>query len=517
MASVLLVDDEKNIRNGLHAIISRSGTTFTDIDECANGCRALEMLSQKQYDLLITDLLMPQMDGIELLSRINGSNAMPYTVILSAHDDFKYAQNAIKYGVKAYLLKPIDRNELKNILLKAQAELAEKQTGSDAIAPNPVTEFLENQLSLILFNENLTIEEIDKILNVCGLDIRNEEYVMAVVNFSESYDNACKRDENFTMNVYIKGLLSDLHVKGYSFLDTKGNIVVILHRDARLQDLSDTIEKMYGKRCTAGTAGVLSKDPSEIQSAYLKAEYALRYRILDPDKKIIHYSDISFEGSEPVLPVRLLKNLAGMLDTERKEDLSRLVHKIFDEGTLKANHLDYLDKVTTAFRDEIIHYLSEHIPHKTDYIRRQETEFKESYEFRDIQEYIIYVVNYVMHINEELLTIKSTFSAKNEIELALKYINEHYAKDLTMAEVANRISLNYSYFSLLFKGRTGINFVEYLKKVRIEKAMELIEKTDYKIYEIAAMVGYNNTKHFATSFREYSGISPKEYRERIYV
>lgn len=355
MASVLLVDDEKNIRNGLHAIISRSGTTFTDIDECANGRTALEMISQKQYDLLITDLIMPQMDGIELLSRINESTAMPYTVILSAHDDFKYAQNAIKYGVKAYLLKPVNKNELNNILLKAQSELAQKQSGSDAAAHNPITELLENQLSLILFNENLAIEEIDKILDVCGLDINNEEYDITVVNFSESYDAAGKRDENAAMNIYIKGLLSELRAKGYSFLDTKGNIVMILHRDAKLIGLPDIIEKMYGKSFTAGTAGIIGGDPSNLRLAYLKAEYALRYRILEPDKKIVHYSDISFENGEPVLPVRLLKKLGGMLDTDRKEDLAWLVHKIFDESTLKANHLDYLDKVTAAFRDEIIH------------------------------------------------------------------------------------------------------------------------------------------------------------------
>lgn len=127
MAKALLVDDEKYIRNGIRAIISRAGSIFTEIDECVNGIEALNRLSENRYDLVITDLIMPQIDGIELVSRIDGMEYKPYTVVLSGYDDFKYAQKAIKYGVKAYLLKPVDRNELLNIVKKAEEEYIKRQ------------------------------------------------------------------------------------------------------------------------------------------------------------------------------------------------------------------------------------------------------------------------------------------------------------------------------------------------------------------------------------------------------
>lgn len=98
---------------------------------------------------------------------------------------------------------------------------------------------------------------------------------------------------------------------------------------------------------------------------------------------------------------------------------------------------------------------------------------------------------------------------------AVQYIHENFNRDINMAMVSNYVSLNYSYFSQAFKEYTGYNFVDYLKKIRIEKAKELLENFDYKIYEVGEMVGYKNSKQFAKTFREMEGISPIEYRNRL--
>ena len=530
MARVLLVDDEKNIRNGLRAIISRSDSIFTSIDECSNGACALQLLSEQHYDLLITDLLMPQMDGIELVSKIAGMDKKPYIVILSGYDDFKYAQKAISYGVKAYLLKPVDRLELKNILKKAEAEINTKQNENDVQTVNPISEFYENQISLILLNENLSCEEIDKILNICELDIKNQDYNITAINFCELYESKDKRESNSVLNSHMKKHLAQMHSKGYSFLDQKGNIVAILDNKININDLLDPIESMYGYKYAAGISK-LSKNSSGIRLSYFQADYALRCRLLNPSERIMHFNEIHCPGlvagfaccspmhpdCKPIIPVRLLKNLTGMLDTERKEDLYKLVHQIFDENIINKYQLDYLEKLSHAFKDELIQYLSENIPHKIDFIQEQENTLKGIYEFTDLKEYIHYIGSYVMNINSVLLKMKSTYHADDEIDVAMNYIKENYCKDLTMAEVANHICLNYSYFSLLFKEKTGMNFVDYLKSVRIEKARELLKNSDYKIYEISGMIGYKNTKHFTTTFREFTGISPREYRERISI
>lgn len=515
MASVLLVDDEKNIRNGLRAIISRSGSVFNDIDECSGGETALQMMAQKHYDLLITDLLMPQMDGIELLAAMEGMGEKPYTVILSAHDDFKYAQKAIKFGVRAYLLKPVDRLELTNILKKAENEIASRRAEQSEPLDNPLTEFYENQLSLIVLHGNLPGAEIEKILKLCEIDLHND-YFITVVNFCETYEAPEKRDINSAMNVSLKAQSVQAKLKSYSFVDQKGNLVVICHDKAALKLCLDTMSGMYSENYRAGMAGPF-REPEDVRLSYVNAEYALRHSILNQCGRIADFSEIPQNYDIPVLPLKSIKNLSGMLDTTRKDDLIRLVHVVFDENVIRQSRPEYLERLSIAFKDEILRFLSEQIPHKTDFIKEQETAFKQVYEFRDLQEFVLYQLKYVMNLNAALLRMKNTHCAFNEIDFALKYINDHYGKDLSMAEVANRMSLNYSYFSLLFKEKTGMNFVEYLKKVRIEKAMELLKDPGLKINEISGMVGYNNTKHFTTIFREYTGISPSEYRERIEV
>lgn len=516
MAKVLLVDDEKNIRNGLRAIISRTESVFTEIDECSNGVDALHMLSQCKYDLLITDLLMPQMDGIELVAKIVDMDYKPYIVILSGFDDFKYAQKAINYGVKAYLLKPVDRKELVNILKKAEAEIIAKRNDNDVQSGNPVTEFYENQISLILLDENMPKAEIDKILNVCELDTGNQHYNIVVMNYCETYEIKDKRENNAVLNSFLKKRLAEIHTKGYSFLDRNGNVVAIVDNKIDIKELLDPIEKMNGYKYTAGM-GQSCKSFYDMRLSYIEAEYALRYRLLKPSERIMHFSDILHLDNKYIIPVRLLKNLAGMLDTERREDISRLVYQIFDEKVINKYPLDYLEKLSNAFKDEVVQYLSEYIPNKIDFIQEQEESFKGIYEFNELQEYVHYVGSYIMNINNVLLKMKNTCNNDDEIDKAVKYVKENYCKDLTMAEVANRICLNYSYFSLLFKGKTGMNFIDYLKTIRIEKAKELLKNTDYKVYEISGMVGYNNTKHFTTTFRVFTGISPTEYREKIYM
>ena len=516
MARALLIDDEKYIRNGLRAMISRADSIFTDIDECANGIQALQKLSQCRYDLVITDLNMPQIDGIELVARIDNMDYKPYTVILSGYDDFKYAQNAIKYGVKAYLLKPIDRSELLSIVRKAEADFVKKQKAVERDITNRKTEFYENQFKLVLLSENTTKEEADKVFYNCDLDFVNETYRVSIINSSVAYECENKRENNMALLTKLKKYLEDYGKLGYCFLDNKDNVVVILKVNIDIGTLLENINKMYGCKCTAGI-GERFRNMYEMRVSFKQADYALKYKLLNPAITVLFYSDITCLDSKFVLPIRLIKKLAGMLDSERKDDLSKLINQIFDEDVIKKYHLEYLEKLSMVLKDEIIQNLSEYIPQNVEFIKEQEIRYKSIYEFNNLNDYISYINKFILKINDVLLNLKCTCNTDKTINLAVKYIQDNYFKDLSMAEVSNHISLNYSYFSILFKEKTGMNFSDYLRRVRIEKAKELLQNSAYKIYEVSEMVGYNNTKHFTTTFRMLTGISPSEFREKLYT
>lgn len=516
MARALLVDDEKYIRNGIRTIISRADSIFTEIDECVNGIEALQKLSQHRYDLVITDLIMPQIDGIELVARIDGMDYKPYTVVLSGYDDFKYAQKAISYGVKAYLLKPVDRNELLSIVKKAEAEYFKNQRSDIKISDKDKNEYYTNQLKLMLLSDNSGKEEAEKIFDSCNLDFKKENYNIAMINAGESYQYEDKRESNTALVYNIKKYLLDTDTFGYCFLDNQDNAVAILNSITNIEEMLEYIGKMYRCTCTAGIGGTF-RNVEQMKNSHSQAEYALKYKILVSDKNVIIYAEIASADTNYVIPVRLLKSISGMLDTERKDELNKLVSRVFDEIAINKFHLEYMERISVALKAEIIGYLSEYIPHKIDFIKEQEKSFKSIHEFKDIHEFIRYVKKFVLNVNEVLLKFKNICNSDNTIDMAIKYVQENYRNDLTMAEVANHISLNYSYFSILFKEKTGMNFIDYLRLIRIEKAKELLQNSVYKIYEVSEMVGYNNTKHFTTTFRTLTGISPKEYREKLYI
>ncbi len=516
LARALLVDDEKYIRNGIRAIISRIDSVFTEIDECVNGIEAIQKLSQFKYDLVITDLIMPQIDGIELVSRIDCMEYKPYTVVLSGYDDFKYAQKAINYGVKAYLLKPVNRNELLSIVKKAETEYYKKQRNGTKADESRNSEYFVNQLKLMLLSENTSKEEADRIFYDCGLDFANEEYQVAVLNSCETYSYEDKRENNTALVSNLKKIFSEDDIFGYCFMDSKDNVAAILNVKTDIAGLLESMDRMYGCKCTAGTGGAF-KNAAGMNLSYSQSEYALKYKLLIPDKNMVSYGGIPEPDRNFVLPVRMVKNLTGMLDTERKEELCKIINQIFDYNVIYKYHLDYLEKLSEMLKNDIIEYLSEYIPHKIDFIKEQESGFRSIYEFADIHEFTRFVKKFILNINEVLLKFKNICNTDKTIEMAVKYVQENYRNDLTMAEVANHISLNYSYFSILFKEKTGMNFVDYLRMIRIEKAKELLQNSIYKIYEVSEMVGYNNTKHFTTTFRTLTGISPKEFRERLYI
>ncbi len=516
MAKALVVDDEKFIRNGIRAIIARSGSIFTEIDECVNGIEALQKLSENVYDLVITDLIMPQIDGIELVSRIDSMDYKPYTVVLSGYDDFKYAQKAIKYGVKAYLLKPVDRNELLNIVKKAEEEYIRKLNSNISTNNNEKSEFFSNQFKLMLLSDNTTKAEEEKLLATCGMDFTNESYRVITVNSCDVYEYEEKLENNMSLVANIKDFFKETETFGYCFLDNEDNAVLILNRETDIEKLLDSVAKMFSSKCTAGV-GTVFQGVSEMRRSYSQSDYALKCKLFIPDSSVIYYSEIAEPENNFVIPVRLMKTLTGMLDTERKDELCKVINQIFDDKAIRKYNIGYLKKLSDSLKTEIIEYLSEYIPHKAEFIKEQEDGFKSIFGFCNINDYVRHVKKFVLNINDVLLQFKNVCNTDKTIEMAVKYVQENYRNDLTMAEVANHISLNYSYFSILFKEKIGMNFVDYLRMIRIEKAKELLQNSVYKIYEVSEMVGYNNTKHFTTTFRTLTGISPKEYREKLYI
>lgn len=184
MRKVLLVDDEKYISKGLRAIIERAATSFDEIYDTSNSLEALQLISREKFDLVVLDIRMPEMDGIMLLKEAQKLSVKPKFIILSGYDDFHYAADCIKYGVKAYLLKPVKREELIETLKQVELELSREEELNSAKQKKDILLkcFRVDELNFIFLKDSFSETEVGEILRTLELDILDQEFQIGILS-----------------------------------------------------------------------------------------------------------------------------------------------------------------------------------------------------------------------------------------------------------------------------------------------------------------------------------------------
>ena len=481
MKSVLIVEDEKMIRRGICTMVQRSGVPVEMIMECQNGELAWDILKSKEVDVMFTDIRMPKMDGIELVHLANTLEKPPLIVAISGYDDFSYAVEMLRNGVREYILKPVERDKIAEILRKLNEEIegrAQKQQKDKDFGIKEVRQLVERP--------NLADERIGEIAERYG-----------DIFFGGDY------------RVYVaaKGSFAD-ETEGIVFTDVNASDVLAVETSA------DFDTDKYSEAC-AGVSDVY-KGLSELRRAY---EQALKRRKRAYVTGQPVESDEGFKEPPEQLHAqarRLAEEAALMqriqlVGTKREDELDEQWGKLFTEtkrGNLffdefEAALKDFTENVTKIYKNSI-----------TDEASKNLDGLKDVLSFDDIDEYREALMEWIMKLRETICAGDDS-EAKMKLKAAVEYVNENYMKDLNMAVVSNYISMNYSMLSYLFKQYTGTNFVNYLKDIRIREAKKLLAQTDMKIIEVSRAVGYDNEKHFMKTFRAECGVSPGEYRKNM--
>lgn len=515
MRKALLVDDEKLIRKGLRVLIERSSVCFSEIYESGNGREALEFISREKVDLVVLDIRMPDMDGIMLLKEAQKLSIKPKFVILSGYDDFHYAADCIKYGAKAYLLKPVKREELIETLRQVELELSKEEElhlvkqQKDILLKN----FRIDELNFIFLKDNLSETEVGEILHPLELDILDHRFRIGILAKRGQHGSSPKEYyAQLKMEVY--EYFQQINQEAIVFLDINGNLVFITGADADCTGLPGFLEKSHEDSYVVGLSNG-NNSALQIRQSYLQACGAVKYRILMPDEKIISFVAINERNTDYQISMDNMKKISEMVGSSKAGAINGLLDQLFHEEAIGSFHIHYFEKTAGLINERVIADLEKYISRKARQFEGEYDGLEDIYCFQDIYEYIRCLKEYLQETNQFLVGLKDIYRDKKEIEVAEEYIQNNFNKDLCMAMVANHISLNYSYFSYLFKEQTGLSFVDYIKRLRIEKAKELLLKSDDKIYEVAAKVGYHNPKHFGRVFREVTGVSPAEYRIRM--
>lgn len=485
MKTVLIVEDEKMIRKGIKTMVERSGVPVEVIIECKNGLMALDILKNQRIDVMFTDIRMPKMDGIELVREIQKLKHKPFIVAISGYDDFSYAVELMRMGVREYLLKPVERDKVKEILEKFNKEITESREKDSEIRT-----IFYRQLKLVMLNHNVSLKEIE-VMAKEHTYLFNNEYVVCCIPKSDGTD--------YESSQYI--YLNDID---------KSDVIIVS---------SENIDYLLRGELKGKYVGISSPyiNLEKLSTAYNEAFFARQVAFINSEENVEYEEGIiarnseetESETDEDIISLAEVEGIAQMLGTDKYKTAIKQVEMLKYNTIRKKYSVELSYKALMVLINKISNLYQRVLDIEESILNN----FKNPLNYDNIDDYFEDLLSWLTKTGYEINSQFDDYKNKSKVHKAIKYINENYNKDLNMAVVSNYISMNYSLFSQSFKQYTGSNFVDYLKKLRINEAKRLLEETDLRINEVSYKVGYNNEKHFMKIFKNTTGVSPSQYRK----
>lgn len=522
MTKIVIVDDEKNIRLGLKTMIEREFQDQYEVATATQGAEALETYLSKGADIIITDIRMPVMDGIALIDRIStgplppGRSDRPLIIILSGYEDFEYAKAAIRYQAMDYLLKPIRRDELFAVLSKCKEQLSKRSEMDRQIA---MTESYRLQVQTTRLQELLLQQDFtEKDIKAWSAEIGFDEYLLpfsvAVLTYKDEDGSRMKKEDLKSLADHMfENVGGQLSV---SLLDREGRVVLIGGPQRKFAELSLLADE---KELDGLLIGVSQEGGrlTDLAKAYRQASESLSYTFIYPKTRLIWYAELPNNRPFLAVPKEDIRKLGNILGTNRQKEITTLLHHIFRIDQLAELDICYLEAVSKQINEQVLDEVFRFYGEASVEVIKLYRKVGDLSNFRHFHDYFRSLEQLLINLDEYIREIRSAHSEHGDMKEAVAYIEENYHRPLNMAMVSNHVSLNYSYFSEAFKTYVGESFVTYLKKVRIRKAKELMGRGSLKLSEISVAVGFENTRQFSRVFKELEGVSPFEYRGKLFV
>lgn len=492
MYTVLLADDEPAVLDALTAGISWAQLGVDKILTAADGIQALDVLASSHVDLLITDIMMPRMDGLQLLTAVRSQYPEIHCILLSAYGEFEYARKALQLGVENYLLKPFQQDELERTIEKALDNLYDSRQNTARL-------FYNNILSLWV-NDEIGNEELSERAGLMNINIFLNAYVVACIY---------KRKKACSSSALRDSILGRLGAgyEVYSFWDNKNRYVCILGKNnldaaALTEAFVHTAMETQYKNNFAIALGPVVNSSEKVWQSYKTACSLLEttaHRASSCD--IITQESVCLRHDAPLMEE--LRNLFYEETSEIRENGFRLL----------ADRLQAQDRQNDAFStlaQNLLLLFDQEFPNKPE-IREQLGQrislLSDAAEYPEPESALHSLLEY------SCLAFRYHYGQLSPvIQNAIAYIHKHYADGLSIKEFCAKSKMNTTYLGYLFKKETGMFFNHYLNQYRICCASRLLLETDMQVNDIARSTGFSSTTYFVSSFKKQLGLSPIKYR-----
>lgn len=525
MKSVMIVDDEIHVRNLLKHLIHWEELGLVLKGSYGDGEEAVEALKEESVDMIISDIMMPGMDGIELVQNLKPRLPQCKFVFISGHRDFEFARNAVKLGVEDYILKPLNEKEINDTLkgILAKYGNSEERSNADVILRQKIVEVVTGpefsgdidymntkysmnfcksgkfrvlQLAVCNVDKDSEIGKIrDDIVNTLSRSIEDYCYEREILHISEL---------RYCMLVQIK---EDMDKQMLRTLDTVYRELVRKYADV-------ITEKFYL------SAGKIVDTPGEIKESYEGSCFFLAGRFIYGTTRF-YIADIlpqaeKLQQESAQIPKNIIRRFEAMIEGIDKSGMESLVNKLFDEYQKEKgdNPMFYMYMVTELGEHMMLTLKKLNIhPREVKGVGKTLNEIIDNCD--TVMMLRSEVKRFFLSVIDRYLSDKKNNTAAY-VNQAKQFIDEHYGEKISLNMIAEQLHVNSAYLSTIFKEETGENYSDYLTGVRIEKAKELLTELDFNISQIADMVGYTSSRYFSKCFEEETGLKPSEYR-RMYL
>lgn len=510
---LLIVDDEPIIRRGLKSTIPWEEYDVEVVETACDGADAMRKIKAlENVDLVITDVRMPNADGLELAHFLSIHYPQIKIIIISGYDEFAYAQQAMQSGVQDYLLKPVDVDNLLTVVSKVTSEILEQQKELEQVHQTNIKSAIYHQIFDHSVKTPNGLGSFDT-LNVYPFLSTMKDYARTTKNKS---DDALT---TLTFN-WKEAIEKQLKSQGLETVSafTEENLLISCITNSQGHDLSPekilAILNESASNLHFSFHFVLYESEVKLGNLHAICAYLrenVQYLPLIKEAIICPINETILKSSQSV-PSGIENELVAEVFQSQPNRIRELVGDLFDLFDKRHFLLQEVVRCCSGIVNKVVERYGNLFNEE---LRENELHFTKEVNVNLFNSY--YQLNELLleDLNRatQLLDTKETDSKYWLIEKAKEYISTYYNSDIKAHEVADVINISPNYFSSIFKQNTGKKFNEYVNEIRVSNAKILLEETPFKVHEIAEQVGYHEYKYFVEVFKRFSGVTPTQYRK----
>lgn len=508
---IIVVENEIRIREGICKLISNVSRNHEVVGEASNGEEGLKLILEKHPDLVITDIKMPLMDGLEMLKEMHEKKCKTKAIVISAYSEFSYAQQAILLSVSEYLLKPVTVNKLTNSLKKI-----EEQYENERLSNPKMLGTLENVLSGIIFSGLRIDEDMAYYLKDKYQIDKKTHFIEMIIRISQQYETDVDR-----IKARLESVMKENGNISFSILDVHKDklLAVIFYNYEKEPDILGWISNKISylrqlHPVNHLTSGIVAVDGlNKLKVDYLNLFEHMDWSITFGEDTVISYPEAAQIQTVPCsYPINTENELKVSLCENNMKKAYQLVDQfiryfedkhLYSPKEIKESYVRFTWVIINISKEIGI----------IDYKQLEQQRLLEA--MMGSQNYLELkgeLISLIKRLNP--LKLDDDFTEISPIIMRMKsMIHEFYNTGITLDEIADRLNITPEYLGAIFHKEMGVNFSSYLKKCRINKAKELLIGTQLKLYEISGKVGYTDAKYFSRIFKECTGQFPADYRK----